>query len=286
MASHIGELAYDWDVDPEKLLDTREPETQERWAAEHIRACKPTLLKLIQKSKDVPDPPENSWLGRVDAKTTPFETSQMARLALMVATDNLREVDLVLNKRVPTFALYSMIRSAMESSSLALWILDGKAEDKTASRTLRVYRQNIESDRMLWKTVVGRASGDHDTLLAAAQEKHDALRGVAPESFEFAVKSTDVIQAVDGKRPSQSTNMDVLRGVEVWRACSAVTHGNQISLLNLLERHPDGALGERTTRKSRLSFVASFYSTSLYRTLQLLEAIEDGSKPRRNGKQP
>lgn len=42
---------------------------------------------------------------------------------------------------------------------LVLWILDAKSEDLAASRTLRIYRQNIESDRTPWKTVVGRHSG-------------------------------------------------------------------------------------------------------------------------------
>lgn len=271
-------------MDPQALLDTREGSILEQWAQQHIIDCRPTLLRVIQKSGRLEAPPADSWLGRVDAKTKPFETSQQARVFAQVSADNLRQVDIALRKRLPMFALYSMIRSAIESASLGLWILDAKSEDLAASRTLRIYRQNIESDRTLWKTVVGRHSGDHDNLATIAHAAHLQLRGMDQSCFHDAVQSTSVIEVTDNKHPSQSTSLDVFSGLEVWRLCSAVTHANQVSLLNILERHPEGALGESVTRTSRLSFVASAYSTALYRTNLLVSAFEVRSKPRRRGR--
>lgn len=182
------------------------------------------------------------------------------------------------------FALYSLIRSAVESSSLALWILDAKSEDLAASRTLRIYRQNIESDRTLWKTVVGRNSGDHPTLASTAEANHRSLRGIDHSGFETAVKSTSVIEMTDRTHPSEASGLDVLTGLEVWRICSAVTHANHLSLLNIMERHPEGPLGESVTRTSRISFVASLYSTALHRTNLLIGAFQLRSTPRRNGR--
>jgi hypothetical protein len=269
-------------VDPQELLlDTREGSVLERWAQQHIIDCKPALLRAVQKSSRLAPPPADSWLGRVDTRTKPFETSQQARVFAQVAADNLRQVDIFLRKSLPTFALYSMIRSAIESASLALWILDAKSEDMAASRTLRIYRQNIESDRTLWKTVVGRHSGDHNTLSTIARATHLQIKGVDQSSFDKAVKSTSVIEVTDTSHPSKSTQLDVFSGLEVWRLCSAVTHANQVSLLNILERHPEAALGESATRTSRLSFVASAYSTALHRTDLLVSAFESRSKPRR-----
>lgn len=268
----------------ELLLDTREGPILERWGQQQIHNCKPTLIRVLQKSHNLPTPPENSWLGRVDAKTTPFETSQQVRVFAQVAADNLREVDAVLRRGLPMFALYSLIRSAMEASSLALWILDAKSEDLAASRTLRVYRQNIESDRTLWKTVVGRHSGDHPTLASTAEANHRSLRGIDHSGFEDAVKSTSVIEMTDRIHPSGTNSMDVLTGLEVWRICSAVTHANQVSLLNIMERHPEAPRGESVTRTSRVSFVASCYSTALDRTSLLIDAFQLRSQPRRTGR--
>lgn len=265
--------------------DTREGPILERWGQEQIENCKPILLRVLQKSRNLPKPPADSWLGRVDARTTPFDTSEQVRVFAQVASDNLWEVNAVLQKHgLPMFALYSMIRSAMEASSLALWILDARSEDLAASRTLRIYRQNIESDRTLWKTVVGRHSGHHPTLATTAEETHQRLKGVDHASFENAVKSTSVIEVTDRVHPEGSSGLDVFSGLEVWRMCSAVTHANQVSLVNIMERHPEGPLGAPAMRTSRVSFVASAYSTALHRTNLLIDSFLTRSRPRRSGR--
>lgn len=271
-------------MDAQEVIDTREGALLEKWASVHLVNCRPTLLRVMQKSEVLPTPPTQSWLGRVDARTKPFETSQQARVFLQVSSDNLREVNTVLERRLPMFALYSLIRSAMEASSLALWILDSKSEEVAASRTLRIYRQNIESDRTLWRTVVGRNSGSHDELKRIAKERHAGLRGVHQSHFEQAVRSTAIIDATDSQHPPRSTELDVFSGLEVWRMCSAVTHANQVSLLNIMERHPEGPAGSSVTRTSRLSFVASAYSTALHRTNTTLSTFLDRSRPRRTNR--
>lgn len=96
------------------MLDTLEGPFAEQWAKQHMVSCTATLIRVVQKSSRLEPPPSDSWLGRVDAKTEPFETSQQARVFAQVAVDNLREVDSILRKKLPMFALYSLIRSAME----------------------------------------------------------------------------------------------------------------------------------------------------------------------------
>jgi hypothetical protein len=128
-----------------RLLDTREGAALERAAQTMLESARPLLLRVVQQSQRLPNPVQESWLGRVDGLTRPFEASQMARTFALVAADNLRQVDHALRSSLPPFALYSMIRSAIESSSLGLWILNAKNEQMAASRTLRIYRQNIAS---------------------------------------------------------------------------------------------------------------------------------------------
>lgn len=271
-------------MDSENILDTREGKDYEKWAIEHIQACKATLIRVVQKSNNLAAPPANSWLGRVDAKTVPFPTSEHVRLLATVASDNLREVDMTLRKRLPIYSLYSLIRSAIEASSIALWQLEAKSEDLAASRTLRIHRQNVAADRTLWNTVISKSDGRHHVLHDLAEENHNALKGINSADFKKSVQSTSVIRNVDSIFPFQSNDMDIFTGVEVWRLCSAIAHANQFSIANILERHPDGALGQPAYRTSRLSFIASFYSTALHRTNLVIDSFERRSAPRRNGR--
>lgn len=266
-------------VKPQPLRDTGEGALAEQWGLAQLEACKPALIRLRQRSAQLPVPPVDSWLGRVDAKTEPFEASQQARVLAAVAADNLFEVNSSLTRRLPLFATYSMIRSAVEAASLALWILDAKSDDLAASRALRVYRQNIESDRTLWNTVVGK-EGYHDGLARRAAQNHRRLRGVNHSAYEKAVLSTSVIQRIDARHPCENTGLDVFRGVDVWRLCSAVTHANLVSFVNILETRPD-ASGTGSHRTSRISVVAACYSSALHRANLVIDAFATRSTPRR-----
>jgi len=268
-----------------RLLDTREGAALEQAAQTMLEGARPALLRIIQQSQRLPNPVQNSWLGRVDGRTRPFEASQMARTFALVAADNLRQVDRVLRKTLPPFALYSMIRSAIEASSLGLWILDASDEQVAASRTLRIYRQNIVSDRTMWETFTMRDSDSHDDLHETAEAMHRALRGVSQGQFERAVKSSAIIGVVDRKHSGAEDQppFSAFSGLEAWRICSSIVHANPVSMLHLLERHPDGNIGESATRTSRLSFVASFYVTACNRSGSLIETFHSRSRPRRTG---
>jgi hypothetical protein len=269
-------------MDTRAILDTREGPALEKWASLHLNVTKATMLRVMRKCDDLPVPPPESWLGRVDAKSGIFKTSEQVRLFAQVATDNMREVNTSLKTHVPTFALYSLIRAATEASSIGLWLLDAKSEDLAASRTLRVVRQNNESDRTLWKTIVGRHSKSHDERAAEAQSMHDALKGIHRSNFEVAVKSTAVIAAVDARHPCENKDLDVFPGLQVWRLCSAVSHANQVSLMNILERHPDAALGQAAMRTSRLSYIVAMHSSALHRSNLLIDTYLQRSRPRRS----
>jgi hypothetical protein len=274
-------------MQPVNILDTREGAAVEQAAQAGIEGARPLLLRIVQQSQRLPNPVPDSWLGRVDLRTRPFETSQIARVFAQVASDNLRQVDQMLRKSLPPFAPYSMIRSAIESASLGLWILDAQDEQLAASRTLRIYRQNIASDRTMWESVVGKDSVSHDDLNELAEQAHRALRGVSHSSFERAVRSSAVIGAVDGKHNGVDDSQPpfgALSGLEAWRICSSIVHANPISMLHLLERHPDGEIGDSATRTSRLSFVASFYVTACTRTASLVKSFHARSRPRRSGR--
>ena len=263
-----------------RLLDTREGAVLEAAAQTMLENRRPSLLRIIQQSQRLDSPIGDSWLGRVDRRTDPFEASQVARTFAMVAADNLRQVDRILRTSLPTFALYSLIRSAIEASSFGLWILDASDEQLAASRTLRIYRQNIASDRTMWGSLVAGSAPPHDHLHASAERRHRELRGIDHVQFEKAVRSSAVIDMVDRSRPNQ-TDQAAISALVAWRVCSSIVHANPVSMMHLLERHPDGNIGESATRTSRLSFVASFYVVACDRTEDLIDTFRVRSRPRR-----
>lgn len=264
-----------------RLLDTREGVALERAATSYLDTLRPTVLKVIQQSARLPPPDTSSWLGRVDAMTTPFETSQIARTFALVAADNIRQTERVLRRDLPPFALYSMIRSAIEASSLGLWVLDAKSDQLSASRTLRIYRQNIASDRTMWNEFVGRPSDDHNTLAREAHRAHDRLRGISSTDYEKAVRSSSVIGVVDQVHPVAESQRTSISGLEAWRICSSIVHANSVSMTHILERHPDEEVGQPATRTSRLSFVASFLATACVRAEELIDLYRERARPRR-----
>jgi hypothetical protein len=246
---------------------------------------RPLLLRVIQQSRLLDPPPANSWLGRVDDRTRPFESSQHVRVFALVAADNLQQVERTLRRGLPPFALYSLIRSAVEASSLGLWILDARDEQLAASRMLRIYRQHIASDRSLHSTFSSSSSPVHDRLHQEAQRLHGELPGIRGSDFERAVKSTDVIRVVDSIHSLDGDPMhQPVSGLGVWRATSSITHANSISIAGLLERHPDGILGDAATRTSSLSVVASFYATACSRASTLITLFRLRSQLRRAGR--
>ncbi|MBD7958614.1 hypothetical protein H9651_13285 [Microbacterium sp. Sa4CUA7] len=267
-----------------RLLDTREGVALERMAVSYLDSLRPTVLKIIQQSQRLPSPDASSWMARVDALTTPFEASQIARTFALVAADNIRLTERVLRSDLPPFALYSTIRSAIEASSLGLWILDAKSNQLAASRTLRIYRQNIASDRTMWNEFVGQPSEDHDTLAEQTRLAHDRLRGISPADYEKAVRSSSAIGAVDQTHPVAQPQRTSISGLEAWRICSSIVHANPVSMTHILERHPDGAVGQSATRTSRLSFVASFFATACLRSEELIDAYRERAQPRRAGR--
>lgn len=269
-------------MEPIALLDTREGELLEDAAKDLLDTLRPRLLRVIQQSQRLEVPPTNSWLGRVDARTQPFEASQMVRAFAHVSADNLRQTERILRRELPPFALYSLIRSTIEAASFGQWVLRARDEQLAASRTLRIYRQNIASDRMMWIEVVGRSSGTHDELHETAARLHRALNGIDAASFQLSVRSSAVVGSVDREaRKSTAHEQPAFSGLEVWRICSSIVHANPVSMLNLLERHPDGDIGAMATRTSRLSFVASFFATACWRAEGLIELFRTRSRARR-----
>jgi hypothetical protein len=83
--------------------------------------------------------------------TTPFNTSQMVQMYLVVAIDNLWMLHRYVRnvEEIPMVAAYSLIRSAVEASSYGIWILNGAGNDVRAQRSLRVSLSDFQQHAAL-----------------------------------------------------------------------------------------------------------------------------------------
>lgn len=266
-------------LDLSALSERVEGPHMERAAQKYLNEMKPMLLRIIQQSKKLPDVNDGSWLSKTDAFTSPFEASQVVRFLAHVAADNLQMTEKMLRDAIPPFAPYSLIRSALESSSIGLWILDAKNEQIGASRTLRIYRQNVSSDRAMWRASQGREAEHHEKFDRHLLELHNALKGIHPSCFESDVQSTAVIENVDRLHDAEiPENRRGMTGLQAWRISSAIVHANALSTMQILERRPSPD-GEAPLRTSSLSHIVTAMNTALFRANSLLDLYAARNRP-------
>lgn len=223
-----------------------------------------------KRSESLSTPPEKSVLGRIDKLTTPFNTSEMVQMYLAVAIDNLWTLHRYVRKvkEIPMVAAYSLIRSAVESTSYGIWILNGHGNDIRAQRSLRVNLSDFQQHAAL-QNAFGSYEFDVPDLEQMIRDANTSLRGLETEAIDDQLQSTGIVNAVDGfvgKRRFFS-------GLQVWRATSGLSHASQPALSVLLERAPDG------TRTSRMTFVAGFALTAIENVEHLIDRVVELSQP-------
>lgn len=189
-----------------------------------------TFLKIDdwaeRMRENVPAQP-GSALHTADTLSDPYPASQAVSYLLMTATDHLHAVRSLFeganlqHLRAP----YTLIRGALESATLALYISRDPAPRAIAREALRLQSWNlIDSERAL-----ATARGPADML----DSRKRRLREVAGE--------LGVLGAVFGSPPSTSTIFDrVAESYRLhetsklaWHVCSAAAHGKSWASLIL-----------------------------------------------------
>ncbi|MDI3195410.1 hypothetical protein QK290_13395 [Pseudarthrobacter sp. AL07] len=219
-------------------------------------------VDAILAEPDWPEPHPQSSVAAVD-KLTPFQplSHHIANFNL-VAVDNLRATGMYIEKTkdVPMTALYSMIRSAVESTSYGLWLLNSGNDDKQAFRCLRLSYENNEDVASLGKAFDPRSESGTKTrkrLLALQQN----LKRHKTHNLDQRVTTTDVVTNADNVVPSRRG----LTGLQVWKACSGMAHANGQLLPVILERKFVGKADDQAASfwlTSRLTFLGAFLITA------------------------
>lgn len=255
--------------------DTRETPVEVAAAEKMFDPIKGRFLRCKRQTDALSRPEPGSKLDLIDQLTSPFNTSEQVRTYLLVAIDSLGVLLRYLSKtkELPMLAFYSMIRSAIESTSYGIWLLRGNGNNKKASLSLRMSLQNFKSFRSLGAAFSSSDFGaDIDTTIRSL---HNSLRGLEPDAIDKPVQAANVIMAVDGYANPRAS---FFTGLQVWRSTSGIVHANAPVMAALLERHPDGPNpGDPATRTSRLTFTVGFIETAVENIETLLKLYGSSS---------
>lgn len=237
-------------------LDTTESADEELAGSLLIKEATKRIQAIINMPEWA-DPAPGSPMAEADEFTPIQPVSYHLRSSSMVAVDNLRATVRYIEETndVPMMALYSMIRSAVESTSYGLWLLSATRPDKRAFYCLRLsyaYNEDMVS--------LARAFNPQDKSGAKTRSKllelHQNLRRYKLRDLSGRVTTTDVVVNADkvvGKRRH-------FTGIQVWKSCSGLAHGNSAVMPVLLERKVVSKTdkGGEHQLTSRLTFVGGF----------------------------
>lgn len=129
---------HDLVVDTTQLADDGQ-DAQARQRLGEMFGLLRTILAETAEPDSLPVAPGSSLAGD-DRRLKPFELSNAIRSHLMVATDNLRALDDLIEKAqtLHPIAPFTLIRAASEAAATAAWMLYPASRDERVNRRLRV----------------------------------------------------------------------------------------------------------------------------------------------------
>jgi hypothetical protein len=191
-----------------------------------------------------------SALAGDDKATDPYHVSHAAWLAVGYAVDHVRAVrDLLFGAKVmATWALYSLIRGAIENAARAVWLLEPRQRDMRVLRRLRLAWNNQQM--ALRAAQVARDAlddaSDDDTMEEKAEPVRARLaslaeaRGIDPTAVlggQAKVSYSEIVRTVDevmAAGPAVAL---------AWQVCSANAHGDTWAALQFVDLTEVGRLG-------------------------------------------
>jgi hypothetical protein len=221
---------------------------------------------------------ERSSLGLDSTYLGAWAGGGIQQSALSAAHSSLSTVRVVLEAgTMPMTGLYPLLRAAIESSSLAIYLLDPGSRDE---RLERFYRVAAEESRH--RKNYQDAMGSSDAILEHANSIAElraltALRPslVIPENhWKKGPSNSDIVTAAGGviaTHPStlRTTRMPLLAQ---WQVLSGLSHAKMWALLTVLRRSNavfQGTTGNATVEMRSNDATIAFFLTQAVEALQV-----------------
>lgn len=242
-------------------------------------------LVAFDAARDSVEVASDSQLHTDDVLTKPYATSNQVRFFLTIASDHLNLVrqQLTVADLVPPYALYSVMRSALEASGTGLWLLvHGRRKDRTERRIQLAWKHRLDAEA--FAASLGASAPDTvEIVRTRLNEIRGRQKGLQHFNFEEAKLSstTDMLLDVQRRMPGIKA-MPIL---DAWRMCSAIAHANLNTALRIQDRRQLSEGGEFgnlyyvTASISNLAVV--FESALVYSEALLSELVRQSLAPSR-----
>ncbi|MCX5215804.1 hypothetical protein OG689_42390 [Kitasatospora sp. NBC_00240] len=210
------------------------------------------LLRFLDRVAPLAERTATEWSGWTvhprsalagdDAKSTPFQLSHGARLALVVAVDHLQALRSSLIRERPgnrievpihTHAQFTLIRAALENAARAVWLLGPTTRlDRVKRRLALQYADYLNGEK--WSPLLGQSA---NPAAAGRRQQIDALL-IAAGVPEAEVRRTrqgptykDIVRSAGELTPLGADRVHLF-----WSVCSSLAHGDLSGTLMTLDR--------------------------------------------------
>lgn len=204
-----------------------------------------------------------SSLAADDQLLHPLRTSHMIGHCLSMAEDQLRALRKLLTDysgeysfSFPMAAHNSNIRSSLECSSLAIWLLGPNEQEERLRRSLRSRQYELNHEKALYQTLTSddindppatrkKHARDRQRLMKAHQGQKQLLQQAANQ----AGIELDTLEAFPGFREivgeaSSTLGLPASHGSGLWQAVSGLSHPSALRQINMADREIVGGEGE------------------------------------------
>lgn len=257
------------------LRSTTEEEVQESWDVliglfDEIQDWHTRVSDSLQVSRQ-------SALGIADELSAPFQASHSVNYLRLTAVDHLHALRASMKdaQSQHIFAPFSLIRSAIESASAALWILTDPDPRTIAVRSLKQEWANLRDLGNAYQTVdapendIAKRREIFNDVIQKNHMKKDGIKANPPGSLKLIQAASDAFEL--GSTP-----------VMMWQMCSGATHGRNwiTGFLTMMEAQDDGVsktISGRLTSDTKAIVLATYAACDVVR--RLFSIMERRAKP-------
>lgn len=201
------------------------------------------IFQVIDEWQNMVDHPApevepGSDLAFDTARSGTYDVGHAAWSGIAVAIDHLHALRELIVKAgsLHTYAPFSLIRSAMDNASLALWLIGPDDSDERVLRCLRVASENVRQSRDARAVLGPRAPQPPRPDDVRLQEITDIANALGINSRGAAGARWAGYERIVEEAATLTRILDPGATAFLWRACSAFGHGRQWAALALLNR--------------------------------------------------
>jgi hypothetical protein len=174
-------------------------------------------------------PVPGSELVEDDRRTHPFQVGHAARVAMLAAVSNLGCLrDSLFNQTAPDrveswihiYGPFALVRGALENASHAVWMLESDDREERILRRLRLEWAEWSEQEKVRKAMGAppvRSNDEHFKKLTAL------IRSTAIDPSDIKKANADYTTIV--KAAGEHLDTGSTRQLVIWKACSALAHG-------------------------------------------------------------